>query len=85
MDRKEYLKEWRRRNKEKIKEYNATYFQENKDTIYKKRHEHEKETGYHIIYSESVFKECVCGIKLKAGTFYMHRGICKEYQKTLTK
>jgi hypothetical protein len=85
MDRKEYLKEWRKKNREKIKEYNANYFQENKETIKIKRQEHEKRTGYHNTYSESVFKECVCGKILKVGTFYLHRRNCKEYQSTLTK
>lgn len=97
MDRKEYMKQWREKNKEKIREYSKQYFQENKDDIYTtrnkyyqenktdilaKRHEKEKETGYHHKYLNT-YKECVCGKLLKTSSFYQHRKICSTYNSTL--
>ena len=84
MDRKAYLKEWRQLNKEKIKEYNATYFQNNKEAILVQRNKSEEETGYKHIYGEQI-RVCECGKELKVKSFYNHRKICKVYQKTLDK
>jgi hypothetical protein len=84
MDRKEYLKQWRRNNKEKVKDYQATYFQENKETIYKKRKENETEIGYKCIYNEQT-KICMCGKELKVKSLYNHRKICEVYKHNLDK
>jgi hypothetical protein len=79
MDRKAYLKEWRLKNKEKVKEYQATYFQENKETIYEQRHKHEKETDNHKGYLNQ-YKHCECGKYLKICSIYMHYKICIEHK-----
>lgn len=82
MDRKAYLKEWRLANKEKIKEYNSSYFQENKESILVQRNKSEKETGYKHMYNEQT-KTCECGKQLKVKSLYNHRKICGEYKKYL--
>jgi len=83
MDRKEYLKQWRLKNNEKVKEYQALYFQANKEAINQQRNYREKETGYHHIYVEQK-RECVCGKTLKVKSLYNHRKICLAYQSSLT-
>lgn len=84
MDRKEYLKAWRLANKEKTKEYNASYFQANKEAILVQRNKNEEETGYKCMYNQQT-RICECGKELKVKSLYNHRKICKEYKKTLDK
>ena len=84
MDRKEYLKAWRLANKEKVKEYNASYFQDNKDKINRQRNKSEEETGYKHIYNEQ-YRICECGKQLKVKSLYNHRKICSEYKKLIDK
>lgn len=79
MDRKTYLKLWREKNKEKIKEYNQTYFQDNKEVIYKKRNVNEIETGYKHLYNEQ-YTFCECKKKIKIKSLYNHRKICNIYK-----
>lgn len=84
MDRKEYFRKYREATKDKMKLYQANYFQENKDDILKKRNDREKETGYNHIYKQN-YKECVCGRTLKVCSLYNHRKICIVYKKSLDK
>jgi len=66
---------WRAKNKAKIAEYNANYFQENKETIYETRKEHEDETGYHSEYMQ-IEVECRCGLKDTRQNIMNHKRGC---------
>jgi hypothetical protein len=83
-DRKEYLKQWRAKNKEKIQNYQAQYFQENKDTIYKQRVISENETGYKMKYNQQ-HKLCECGKSLKISSIYQHYRTCLPHKNSLPK
>lgn len=71
-------KKWRDSNKAKISEYNSTYFQENKDTIYETRKEHEDETGYHSEYMQ-METECRCGFKGTRQNIINHKKTCEMH------
>ncbi len=81
---KQYLKEWRASNKQNVKEYQAKYFQENKECILLKRAENEEKTGYHCIYINKK-KTCCCGKDYQINNYYKHRKNCSSYQTSLEK
>ncbi len=71
-------KKWRDKNKEKMSEYNATYFQNNKDEIYETRKIHEEETEYNKNYRAEIAK-CICGKKDTRGNIMNHKQTCDTY------
>ena len=81
--RGEYLKLWREKNREKVKAYKATYYQDNKATICEKRKKYYADNSKIILQKQAekpdvqVYQQghrvCVCGKTLKISSFYLHR------------
>jgi hypothetical protein len=78
---KEYKRLWRLKNKEKIQEYNAKYFQDNKEKILRKRNETEQQECKHAMYLRQRV-ECICGKELLRSSLYGHRKICIIYKQS---
>lgn len=83
MSRNEYFKRWRELNKEKVKAYKATYYQDNKEIICEDRKQYyddnreiilqkQQEKGAVELYKQG-YRECDCGKTLKISSFYQHR------------
>ena len=79
MNRSKYMKEYRLKNKDKIKEYNETYFQENKEEIRKKRSKSDTYKEYQMEYQNTRVK-CVCNKELLRSNLYNHRKVCITYK-----
>lgn len=73
-------REWRARNKEKVAQYNANYFQENSEKILRQRNKREQEHQYHTMYLLQKV-DCCCGKELQRGSLYNHRKRCIVYQR----
>ena len=81
-DLKEYKRQWRLKKKQHIKEYNAKYYEANRDTILKYRAVKQEETGCYLAYQHTRVY-CICEKELWRSSLYIHRKTCRTWKNHL--
>ena len=78
-DRKEYMKDWRKNNKEHYKEYYKKHYQNNKEHKKEYSKEYNKNNKEHIQEQRKEYRQSESGIKSRRITDWKQYGMSLDY------